>query len=80
MRLGYAEQYQAVCVIVESSDLPIALTEIDDTIEWAAEQGATFDEEGDECYVIRFPGRPPELFTEAALRGSLGSACRELIQ
>jgi hypothetical protein len=80
MRLGYAEQYQSACVILEPSDLPMALDVIDDTLEWAAEQGTTFDDGGDECYVAEFPRRPPELFTEQAFRGSLASGSGEMVR
>ena len=79
MRIGYAEQYRTTKVILEESDLPMAPDEIDNTLDWAREQGATYDEDG-ETFVAQFPHRPPEIFTEQAFRGSLASGSRERVR
>ena len=69
MRLGYAEQYQKPCIILESRrDV------VEDVIEFAEIEGAIFWEGPDEkAYVVQFPGRPMELYTKNALIGSLPS-------
>ena len=65
MRQISASQYGTACVQLHEGD------DVDEVIEFAEEQGAMYEEEpGDWTYVIEFPGRFPELYTERALRGS----------
>ena len=75
MRLAWAEQYKTRCVLVEPTDLPDGGA--DDTLEWARQQGATYehghDDEGQYLIVAAFPGRPPELYTSRAFLASLRS-------
>ena len=66
MKVTYAEQYQTACITLEGNEAP------DDVIEKALDAGATFQEEpGEDCYILQFPGRPKELYTESAIRRSL---------
>jgi len=69
MKLGYAKQYQKSCIILEPED------ELDDVIHMAELENAIFYEGPDltldKTYVVQFPGRPKELYTKRALRGSL---------
>lgn len=62
-----AEQYARPCIVLEGNETP------DEVIERAWYAEALFDDGEDECYVIQFPGRPPELYTEDALRRSLAA-------
>lgn len=61
----WSEQYKTQCVQVVGNE------SVDDVIADCCETGATFEEDGETCYVVRFPGRFPELYTEESLRRSL---------
>ena len=66
MKLGYAEQYNKSCIIIEPED------ECEDIIEMAEMEDAMFWEgPGEKAYVVQFPGRPKELYSEQALQRSL---------
>ncbi len=67
----YSSQYDTSCIVVEEGDhLDYS---IDDVIHAAVDGGATYNDGEDECLVVQLPGRPVELYTERALRGSLRS-------
>ncbi len=56
--------------IDEERDLTDGL--VDEIVGVARKEGATFDDDGDEeVFVVEFPGRPQEVYTESALRRSL---------
>ena len=60
-----ALQYGTACIQLHEGD------DVEEVIEFAEEQGAMYEEEPDDrLYVVEFPGRFPELYTERALRGS----------
>ena len=65
MSVQFAEQYGKCCIRLEGGET------FEEVTEFAHESDATYDDGEDECYVIQFPGRPQELYTEQALRGSL---------
>jgi hypothetical protein len=63
--IGYAEQYNTPCLIINN----LADWTANYLIDWAEEIGAIYeDEPGSICYVIQFPGRPQELYTENAIK------------
>jgi len=64
MRIGYAKQYNKSCIILEYND------KIEDVIEYANCEDAIYYEDGpdDKCFVVQFPNRPMELYTENAIR------------
>ena len=65
MRTIFAEQYGTACIQLHEGD------DIDEVIELAQFEGAEYEEEpNDFAFVVEFPGRFPELYTERALRGS----------
>lgn len=67
MRTEFAQQYNVPCVVLfggETFEEVTARCRLDEAI---------FDDGEDECYVLRFPGRPQELYTAQALRRSLPS-------
>jgi len=65
MRVIFASQYNSACIQLHEGD------EVDDVIEMAQCEGAEYEEEPNEwAFVVEFPGRFPELYTERALRGS----------
>lgn len=65
MRIGYAEQFGTSVVVLEGGD-----TDAEEVIEMAEESEAVVETD-DHYLVVRFPGRTDELYTEAAVRGSL---------
>lgn len=66
MRGDYAPQYDTPCVLLRDSD-----TDVEAVIDFAKGISATFEEEpGDKMFVIQFPDRPQELYSEEALRRS----------
>lgn len=62
--VGYAEQYGTPSVVIEQGD-----EDPEEIIELAEENGAVLEAD-DHYLVVRFPGRPDEVYTERALRGS----------
>ena len=58
----------APCLIIESGE---AIGDIDEIIRWASEHGVTHHNGGSDYYIVQFPGRPMELYTEETLRRSL---------
>lgn len=63
----YSPQYKVPCVLIAGAD-PHTAGEI---IEFARLIGAVYEDEPDSlCYVVQFPGRPQELYTDAAIRRS----------
>ncbi len=65
MRTIFASQYGTACIQLHPGD------EIDEVIEQAHIEGAEYEEEPNEfAFVVEFPGRFPELYTERALKGS----------
>jgi hypothetical protein len=71
---NFSEQYETACVVITDPELcQMVLREgaADDVIQYAKNIGALYDDEpGSTCYVIQFPNRPQELYTESALRRS----------
>lgn len=67
MRIEFAEQYSVPCIVLEGTEDP------DEVIAFAQESEAVFYPEGpdDPHFVLQFPKRPQELYTERGLRGSL---------
>lgn len=66
MYLGHSEQFGTSSVVLE--DIP---QDPDQVIQYAEENEATYFDGEDNCFVVQFPGRPVELYTESALRRSL---------
>lgn len=72
MRTIFASQYRTACIQLHPGD------DIDEVIEQANIEGALYEEEpNDYAYVVEFPGRFPELYTERALRGSFPIKTKE---
>ncbi len=70
MKARWSDQYAMFAVVLEEEDLPSGA---EDTINFAITNEATkvFPSEGkDPCFCVQFPGRPMELYSEEALRGS----------
>lgn len=65
MRVEFAEQYNVPCCVIDGTERPEAV------IERCWNDECLFDDGEDRCCVVQFPNRPPELYTEAALRRSL---------
>lgn len=68
MKSGYATQYHKHCIVLEVGDT------IEDIIERAINKDALYQEGPDEediAFVVQFPGRPKELYSETALRRSM---------
>lgn len=65
MRTEFAEQYGKCCVVIEGTE------SFDDVAEKCTLDEATHDDGEDICFVVRFPGRPQELYTAQGLRRSL---------
>lgn len=66
MKNGCARQYgNGPCVIIEPGD------KADDVVEYCMEIGAEYPEGDDVCFVVQFPDRFPELYSERALRSSI---------
>ena len=62
MKTGYSRQYYKTCIILEPGD------DIEDVLEKIRHEGAVFQEGPDELsFVVQFPGRPMELYSESAL-------------
>ncbi len=68
MDITSSDQYGTACLIIEADDYEE--NTIHDIIEIAIERDATYYDGEDECFVIQFPGRPIEIYTERALTGS----------
>ncbi len=65
MKVISALQYRTACIQLHSND------NIEEVMEFAKEQGAEYEEgPGEYAFVVEFPGRWPELYTERALRNS----------
>ena len=62
----YSSQYHTPCIVIERDDLGDFT--IDEVIEEAVSMEATYDDGEDECFVVQFPGRPIELYTERTFR------------
>lgn len=69
MKFEMAEQYSRVCAHLDGTEQLTA----DELIALCHDNEACYDDGEDLCLVIQFPGRPQELYTENALRGSLKS-------
>ena len=64
--------YGAVSCIRFDDACDMTVEMVDDAIEIARDEGATFEDAGDEeVFVVELPGRPQEVYTESALRRSL---------
>lgn len=74
MRPGYAAQYAAGVVILEKKDFPIDEELVIETA-WEYEAVTPNVEAPEEAnlFVVRFPDRPDEAYTEDALRRSIRS-------
>lgn len=65
MNITFAEQYGTPCIEVGPQDTF-------EGVESAARaSAATYHDGEDECLVLRFPGRPPELYTVEAAKRSI---------
>jgi hypothetical protein len=67
MSVHFAEQFGTGCIRIDGNE------EFEEVVEFAYEAEAYYDDGEDECLVIQFPGRPPELYTREALVRSLRS-------
>jgi hypothetical protein len=74
MRQGGSSQFNSGVVILEETDLPMDFKRF---MAAAEKAGATIPDndpdarDGDVLYVVQFPERPVEVYTENALRESL---------
>lgn len=67
MHESFSFQYTRPCVVLDETD-----DDSDRVIDFARGVGAAFEDEPDsEAFVVQFPRRPPELYSESALRRSL---------
>lgn len=66
MKIAFAEQYGCPVLVLDGTESP------DEVYERAYNDEATYNDGEDVCLVLEFPGRFPELYTEAAMRRSLG--------
>lgn len=73
MRFEFAEQYNCVCIRLDGSEIWTA----DALISVCHEYEATYDDGEDICFIVQFPGRPQELYTEEALRRSFKGAAQQ---
>jgi hypothetical protein len=71
VRVKFASQYGTACVHLDGDE------EIDGEglVNACRNAKATYDDGEGVCFVIAFPERPQELYTEEALRGSMKSDC-----
>lgn len=65
MRISFSEQYGAPCLVIEGTE------DADEVIARARRDECVYFDDEEDCLVIEFPDRFPELYTETALRGSL---------
>jgi hypothetical protein len=68
MKFEFAEQYNVPCAHLDSNDVATLGETI---IEICYQNECTYNDGEDVCLVISFEDRPPELYTERALRLSL---------
>lgn len=74
MHKSFAAQYRKPCVVIPDGD---TLPPLEDFIAFANEIGARYEEvPGSVCYVVQFPGRPQELYTESAIQRTWEKAPR----
>ena len=64
MRVGFSGQYNTHVIVVGEGD------DVEDVIAKAEDEMAVVDDRDGHHFVVQFPGRTPELYTEGALRGS----------
>lgn len=69
MKVSLAEQYSVPCVHLDGTED----IDADGIVNACRNAEATYDDGEDVCFVVAFPGRPQELYTEEALRGSMQS-------
>lgn len=65
MKVEFSEQYSKCCLVLEGTEDAQAV------MDKAYEDECVYFDGEDDCFVVRFPDRPQELYTETALRGSL---------
>lgn len=65
MRVEFAEQYGVPCVVLDGSEEP------EHVVDCCYESEAICVEDGEDCFVVQFPGRPQELYTRESLTRSL---------
>lgn len=65
MSVHFAEQYGTGYIRIDGNE------ELEEVVEFAYEAAAYYHDGEDECLVIQFPGRTPELYTREALARSL---------
>jgi len=67
MKAEFADQWNIVCIAVDGTE------KADDIIERCIRDEATYDDGEDVLMCVQFPGRPQELYTQAAVIRSLAS-------
>lgn len=65
IHVEFADQYGKCCLVLTGNEDP------DLAIDQAYEDEAIFNDGEDDLVVVRFPGRPQEVYTQDALRRSL---------
>lgn len=68
MTEGFAQQYEKPCLILNEEDMNRSPREL---IQTALNMGAIYEDADGVHFVVQFPGRPQELYTERAFRSSL---------
>lgn len=73
MKTEFAEQYGVPCLVLDGTERPI------DVYDRAMKDGAWFWEPGEDeaSLVLRYPGRPQELYTVEAIKRSYRQLLRE---
>lgn len=69
MRVEFSEQFSVPCVVLNEEDEKTLTS--DGLINACRNAEALYDDGEDICFVVEFPGRYRELYTESALRRSL---------
>lgn len=70
MRVEFVEQYSVPGLVLDGTEDAFTV------IERCLRDECTYDDGEDVCYVVQFPGRPMELYTEDALKGSFAGRNR----
>lgn len=69
MTVEFADQYKRPCLVLDGTESG------SDVIERAYRDEAIYREDDEDCFVVRFPGRPQEIYTETA---NFGAKCIEV--
>jgi len=65
MEQQYSSQFNCACLVLDGTE------RAEDVLGEARACGATYFDGEDDCYVLQFPNRPKELYTENAVLRSL---------